>query len=100
MLQRTAIRKAIQSRLLGHTAAGAHVFTSRVKPWREADLPGISIYTSTDPVDADSRKSAPRIYERNLQVKIDCADVQTEDMDDRLDELDQRLERLQNRLPR
>jgi hypothetical protein len=91
MLQRTAIRKAIQSRLLGLTDAQGRVFTTRVRPWKVSQLPGIAIYTSSDPVDRDSRQTAARVYKRDLVVKIECAAIEAADMDDRLDALEEQV---------
>lgn len=83
--QRTIIRKAIQARLLNRTRAGQRVLTTKVSPWRSRDLPGISVYTLRDPVDRDSRQTAPREYKRDLEVKVECALQLSDQLDDQLD---------------
>jgi hypothetical protein len=92
--QRTIIRKAIIARLAGATRAEARVFDSKTSPWRANQLPGISVETLHDPVDSDSRLTAPRIYRRNLEVKIWCVLQLASDVSDGLDAFELEVRRV------
>ena len=67
--QRTRIRNATVSRLLGATAAGARVYPSRVVPFRKGDLPVLCVYTLDEVADDDG--SAPRELTRALDLIIE-----------------------------
>lgn len=83
--QRQAIRTAVMEQLLRRTVAMDSVVSTKKTPWRTKDLPGISVYTLTEPVDEDSRSTAPRELRRVLRVQIEGALQLTDDIADALD---------------
>lgn len=69
--QRTLIREAIIAALVNAgTAAGTRVDDTRVDPWRKGELPAISVYTPTDPIEPASSSARPRELEHTLVVEI------------------------------
>lgn len=67
---RKVIRDAVVTRLLGVTSAGTRVSSTRVDPYRETELPAISIYTPREPVDPESSSTSPRELTRTVSVEI------------------------------
>lgn len=98
--QRQIIREAVRDRLLGsNTVAEDRVFKSRVLPYGELELPAIAVYSRTEPVDPDSKNTAPRELTRNLQLVIEGVVKLSEDVDDALDALALEIERAVDRDP-
>jgi hypothetical protein len=85
--QRKIIRDAVQALLKGKTGAEDRVFKSRIVPFTRLQLPAITVYARSEPVDPDSARSAPRVLQRNLHLVIEVADELTEGIDDALDAL-------------
>lgn len=90
---RTLIRQAVKAQLLGKTAAVAEVYTTREVPWARSKLPGIAIYALSEPVDPESRSTAPRELTRNLRLIIEGAVEAKADVDDAMDALALEIER-------
>ena len=91
--QRKVIRKAIVQALTDKTSAGPRVSTTRVDDYQESELPAISVYTSSELVDGDSRTSALELT-RELTVDIVGAVAvrSTEQLEDELDDFAAEIE--------
>ena len=70
MHHRTVIRHGIVAVLTGATNAGARVQGSRIEPYRDTELPAISVYTAREPIEPDSGADAPRELTRELRAEI------------------------------
>lgn len=70
-LVRKQIRDRVVTVLTGLTTTGARVFPFRMKPWNNADLPGLAIYTQQESNEIDSL-SYPRrkLHELDLIVEV------------------------------
>lgn len=93
MHQRQAIREAVVAALLNQTAAGAHVYESRMAPLNKHELPSIIVYTESEAVTEDSKSTAPRELDRRLVLAIEVAVRASEDVDDDLDDLAVQIEK-------
>lgn len=91
--QRQLIREAARAALVGKTAAGERVCSTRVVPYRRGELPAIAVYTLEESVDPDSVSSAPRELARDLDLAIEAAVRAGETVDDDLDGLAWEIER-------
>lgn len=80
--QRTVIRDAVVTALLGQTAAGARVYNARHLPLRRRELPAVLVRSGSggESVDADSSTSAPRELIRRYDLEI-CPVVRADDED-------------------
>jgi hypothetical protein len=100
--QRQLIREAVKAALVAQTgappayptAAGAHVYETRMVPFRKLELPAIAVYALEESVDPDSKNSAPRELSRTLQLAIEGAAEAVDNIDDTLDSLAQQIERV------
>lgn len=83
--QRTVIRQAIRDLLIGKTSAEARVQTTRILPYRQSELPALSVYTEGEAVAEDSKGTAPRELIRELEIVIagwvPASDTIDDDMD-------------------
>jgi len=91
--QRQLIREAAKTTLVGKTAAGPRVYETRIVPWRKLELPALAIYTLDESVDPASSTTAPRELERTVDLAIEGAVRQGENIDDSIDELALEIER-------
>lgn len=82
---RTVIRKAVAALLLGKTAAGENVFTSRTGAFMSRELPAIAVYTTDEAV--DDGETSPRRYTRNPDVVVQLVVEADKHLDDVLDAL-------------
>lgn len=80
---RTVIRKAVAALLIGNTAAGQNVFTSRTGAFMSRELPAIAIYTTDEAV--DDGETSPRRYTRNPDVVVQLVAEVDKNIDDVLD---------------
>lgn len=88
---RKAIRQAaVQLLLAGATAAGQHVFDSRVRRLPTSLLPALLVYTRSDKVDKNAA-DAPRIYLRQVELAIEVV-VAADNMVDAMDDLCREVE--------
>jgi hypothetical protein len=85
--RRHIIRNAVREQLLEKTAAADRVFKSRVVPFKRLQLPALAVYALEEPVDPESRSTAPRELTRNLQLRVECVVAASEDVDDAMDAL-------------
>jgi hypothetical protein len=91
--QRQLIREAVRAQLLGKTAAAARVHETRMVPWRQVELPALSVYALSERIDADSQKTAPRELTRTLKLRVVGVVRFKDNIDDALDELALQVER-------
>jgi hypothetical protein len=91
MHQRQVIRQAVISQLLGKTAAGARVTSTKVERHKKGELPAISVYTLSESVDAGAR---PRELSRELAVEVAAwaEHSETYPIDNQLDDLAKQIE--------
>lgn len=94
--QRQVIREAAVAQLKGvspafKTMAGARVYETRMVPWRNQELPAISVFSGDESV--DDQQSAPRELKRKLDLTIDAVVIASEDLDDVLDAFALEVER-------
>jgi len=68
MHPRKVIRDAFVSRLTGATDAGTRVTSSRVDPYRTADLPALSVYTTSETKDDDN--TTQQVLWRDLEIEV------------------------------
>lgn len=85
--QRQLIRQAVRDLLIGKTAAGTRVSTTRIYPYRKPELPAISVYTLEETVNEEGSNTAPREYTRDLELEISGFVHGGADVDDAMDEL-------------
>lgn len=92
--RRQQIREAVAAALVAAgTVAGDRVYTTRMWPYRRAQLPALAVYSLEEPVDPESRATSPRRLTRNLQLAVEGAVEATEGVDDDLDDLALEVER-------
>jgi hypothetical protein len=92
MHQRQAIRHAAKLALLGQTAAGERVYTTRTQPFDPVDGPGLMIYTVDETSEHDSlgpRRGLMRV----LQLAIEVVAAVNATLDDALDDMAVEIER-------
>jgi hypothetical protein len=70
--QRKNIRDAVRALLLGKTSAGTRVFKTRLVPFRRLTLPAIAVYARSEPVDPESKNTAPRELRRELKLVLEA----------------------------
>lgn len=88
---RQDIRDAIVTMLSnGNTSAGTNVFSSRIKPITEANVPAINVQTFRE--NATLFNETKRIYRRILTVGIAVIDRANNDLDDKLDQIADQVE--------
>lgn len=92
---RQLLREAIKAALLGATAAGSRVYETRLVPWRQAELPAISVYATEEEVDPASKSTAPRELTRNLSMTVEAvvSVPANGNVDDELDAISLEVER-------
>lgn len=94
MHQRKVIRDAVVAALVGQTAAGARVTPSKVRDHRVIQLPAISVYTLSEPIDQDSMSRRPARLKRLLSVDVAIAVAHSEanPADDQMDAIAEQVE--------
>lgn len=92
---RQIIRQAVLGQLLQKTSAEDRVFKTRAVPWRQQQLPAISIYAGDEEVDPASRNTAPRELKRTVELTIEAVIslAADGDLDDALDAIALEIER-------
>lgn len=83
MHQRQVIREAIQTALLGNTAALANVYKNRQNPFRIRKLPAIDIVSIGD--DIADEEMAPRELKSSYSVGVRAWIAVVDDVDDVMD---------------
>lgn len=88
MHARELIRKAIATAVTGLTTTGADVFTSRLYPYEDDDLPNLSVYVARDPETVEDEDDVMGSYQiRVLPVEIVARVKATTELDDQLDDI-------------
>jgi len=85
---RQQIRVAIATLVTGLTTTGANVFPSRVHPLQDTDLPGLTVYTTTEDVETDTMMMGTplaREQHRSLNVVVESYVKATANFDNILD---------------
>lgn len=91
MHKRQEIREKLKSFLLGNTIAGQNVFTNRVKPLQEREVPAIVIRSGGDSTTEWS--DSPRRYKHSYTIHFDLS-VEGKASDDILDEFADQIEKI------
>jgi hypothetical protein len=83
--ERSLIRRKIAQTLENQTEALDRVYPWRVEPVFNFELPVISVYTRSDPIEIYN--TSPRNYKSNLQVDIELVCKNVNSVDDDLDRI-------------
>ena len=102
---RQQIREAVKAALIGAhgdpvqyaTAAGARVYETRVVPFRRLELPAVAVYSLSET--SDDEETAPRVLKRSLQLVVEAAVQQGDNVDDALDAISAQIETAMHRDP-
>lgn len=74
------------------TDVGTKVFSSRILPYWESELPCISVYNGPDRVTV--LDEAPRRLQHDFSVNVEVVTKATDDLDDVLDKISRQVERV------
>ena len=88
---RTSIRDAFVSALTGLTTTKSRVYKSRVYPLDNDNLPGLTVFVSTEEIDEEEGKIA-RIQHRYCEIVVKGYDKLTAGLDDQLDTIAEEVE--------
>lgn len=89
---RKLIRHAFVAMLVAaNTAAGARVYATRVDPLKK-QLPSISVYTLSDPVDDDASTETEEAHVVELEVLAVVAHTDAVPVDDAMDDIAEQIE--------
>jgi hypothetical protein len=88
MHKRQQIREFVEQLLTGSPVLGARVFSSRVYPLNQDEMPGVCIYTEQE---ESNRANLSGTLHRNLFLKIDGYVTGT-DIDDQCDDIAEQVE--------
>jgi hypothetical protein len=93
MHQRKIIRHAVAKLLIGKTAAAERVYRTRVEPLKK-QLPAVSVYTLSEPVEVESLDVEPRELKRELKLDITAwvAHSEANPADDQMDDIAEQIE--------
>lgn len=83
--KRKKLRYACARILTGQTVCGSNVFANRPTPAFESELPGIFVYTVSEP--ASLRNEAPRVYKRECKLITEIIAHATVNSDDVVDDI-------------
>ena len=87
MHARQLIREAIATAVTGLTTTGTDVFTNRVHPYGDDDLPNISIYAAREPETVEDDGEMGPYQLRILPIDIVARVKTTTELDDQLDDI-------------
>lgn len=85
------IREAMETALAGLTTSGARVYTNRLMPMADANLPGLRIYADEESA-APLSIHAPRLVDRQLTLVVECCAKNATVLDDVLDQMSKEVE--------
>ena len=88
---RQQIREVVTAAVTGLSTTGARVFQSRVYPLEEADLPGLLVYSQSEPA-APATINTPRFLDRTYTLIVQAVAAATLALDDELDAICQEVE--------
>jgi hypothetical protein len=90
---RKLIRQAVVAALVAaNTSAGARVQPTRIEPHKKTQLPAISVYTLSDPVDEDASTQTEEVHELEVEIAGWVAHTDTLSADDAMDDLAEQIE--------
>ncbi len=94
---RKTIRNNVVSMLTGNITYNSQqvsIYKSRALPWFEVEFPAIAVYMHEE--DADDKESAPRYYDRVLQliVEVLAEELSTAGTDDIFDDIIEQVENI------
>jgi hypothetical protein len=79
------IRDAATALLTGLAGTGANVFSSRVYPLQDAELPALRIYTAESDITPMTMGGAARIESRSIMLRVEICGKTTANYDDAAD---------------
>lgn len=85
--QRQLIRQAVVAKLKGATAARDRVLPNRVYSVTNGQLPAVLVYTTSESVAPESRATAPRELDRDLELEVVGLVAVEDGADDAIDAL-------------
>lgn len=87
---RTQIRNAIVAAVTGLTTTGSSVFSSRVWPIQQSELPALVVYNDGDAVDGDMTTGllGARKYSRVVSVIVESYAVGVSGVEDQIDQIE------------
>lgn len=88
--KRQQIRKAVVQLLQGKTAAEDRVFSSREVPWRQVDLPAISVFTSEETAEL---LGGGDVLTREAKLEVFACVSASAEADDQIDSLAEEIEK-------
>ena len=88
---RQQLREAVATALTGLTTTGGRVYSSRIYPLVDADLPCLMIYTDGDQIEALTIH-APHEQQRSTRVKIEAVAKAVSGFDNTLDTICKEVE--------
>lgn len=88
---RQQIRDAAVTALTGLTTTGSRVYANRVYPMKDANLPGLRIYTNDEEVQTDSIGIA-RLLGRDLELVVEACVKENDTFDDTIDKIIKEVE--------
>lgn len=85
------IRGKIETALTGLTTSGARVYSNRIQPMADANLPGLRIFADDESAEALT-VHAPHVQERSLRLSVECCAKAVSNLDDTLDLMSKEVE--------
>lgn len=92
---RKQIRDEVVAKVTGLATTGSNVFAGRAMPLRQADLPGLLVYTNEESISTNDGRigaSATRLQVRDLEVLVRGYCMLTSGVDDQLDTIVKEVE--------
>jgi len=84
---RELIRKAVASAVTGLATTGTSVFTNRLYPYNDDDLPNLSVYAAQSPETVEDEGTMGSYQLRVLPVEIVARAKTTAELEDTLDDI-------------
>jgi hypothetical protein len=82
---RSRIREKVRAVLVAaSTAAGSRVYKAKRRSWVSKELPGIAVYTDAETSETSAKD---RLQTRTVDLVLDVAAYETDDIEDELDEM-------------
>ncbi len=83
---RTQIRNAVVTLLTGLTTTDDRVFTSRVHPLSEQELPALLVFVDEESIERQTIH-APALLSRSVAIRVECVSALASGLDDDLDQM-------------
>lgn len=85
------IREKVETALGNLATSGARVYSNRIQPMADANLPGLRIFADEDGATVGTIH-APHLLERELRLSVECCAKVATSLDDTLDLMSQEVE--------